>query len=47
MALISMVPMPAASASAVPDMPEKITEPMMLTWARPPFIQPTSETANV
>jgi hypothetical protein len=41
-----MVPMPAASAMAVPDMPEKITEPMMLTCARPPRIQPTSATAK-
>ena len=46
MALISIVPMPAASASAVPDMPEKMTEPMMFTWARPPRIQPTSASAN-
>ena len=37
----------AASAIAVPDMPEKITEPMMLTWPRPPRIQPTSATANL
>ena len=41
-----MVPMPAASASAVPDMPEKITEPMMFTCASPPFIQPTRLTAK-
>ena len=46
MALISMVPMPAASASAVPDIPEKITDPMMLTCASPPFIQPTSDRAK-
>ena len=47
MALISMVPSPAASARAVPDMPEKITEPMMFTWPSPPFIQPTRATANL
>ena len=47
MALISTVPRPAASAMAVPDMPEKITEPMMLTWPRPPFIQPTSAIAKL
>ena len=46
MALISMVPSPAASAIAVPDMPAKITEPMMLTCARPPRIQPHSATAK-
>src|SRR6266700_2101754 len=42
-----MVPRPAASAIAVPDMPEKITEPMMLTWPRPPRIQPTRATAKL
>ena len=46
MALISMVPSPAASAIAVPDMPAKITEPKMLTWASPPFIQPQVATAK-
>ena len=45
-ALISIAPRPAASAMAVPLMPEKITEPMMFTWPRPPRIQPTSATAK-
>ena len=40
-------PMPAASAIAVPDMPEKITEPTMFTCARPPRIQPTSDSAKL
>ena len=35
-----------SSAIAVPDMPAKITEPMMLTWPRPPFSQPTSDSAK-
>ena len=47
MALISIVPSPAASARAVPDMPEKTTEPMMFTWPSPPFIHPTRATANL
>jgi hypothetical protein len=34
--LDSIVPRPAASAIAVPDMPAKITEPMMFTCASPP-----------
>ena len=44
-ALISIVPRPPASATAVPDMPAKITLPMTLTWPRPPFSQPTSASA--
>ena len=35
-----------ASAIAVPDMPAKITEPRMLTWPRPPRIQPAAATAK-
>jgi hypothetical protein len=31
----------------VPDMPAKITEPIMLTWASPPHIQPTEATRNL
>ncbi len=31
---------------AVPDIPEKITEPMMFTCPSPPFIQPTRATAK-
>jgi hypothetical protein len=46
MALISIVPRPPASATAVPDMPAKITEPATLTWPSPPRIQPTSATAK-
>ena len=46
-ALISIVPRPAASAIAVPDMPAKITEPTMLTCPSPPFIQPTSASAKL
>jgi hypothetical protein len=45
--LISIVPRPAASAIAVPLMPAKITEPMTLTWPRPPFIQPTRASAKL
>ena len=40
MALISMVPRPAASATAEPDIPAKITLPMTLTWASPPRNRP-------
>jgi hypothetical protein len=45
--LISIVPSPAASAIAVPDMPAKIIEPITLTWPRPPFIHPTSARAKL
>ena len=41
-----MVPSPAASPTAVPDMPAKMTEPMTFTCARPPRIQPTAATAK-
>ncbi len=46
-ALISMAPRPPASATAAPDMPAKITLAPMLTWPRPPRIQPTSAVAKV
>src|SRR5688572_15623170 len=46
MALISMMPMPPASATAEPDMPAKITLPRMLAWHSPPFHQPTHTVAN-
>ena len=35
-------PGPAASAMALPLMPEKITLTRMSTWARPPRMRPTS-----
>ncbi len=41
------LPMPAASATAEPDMPEKIIEAMMLTWPSPPRSRPTSATQKV
>ncbi len=47
MALISIVPRPAASAMAVPLMPAKITEPTTLTCPRPPLSQPTSDSAKL
>ena len=46
MALISIVPSPAASATAEPDMPAKITLPTMFTWARPPRSQPARHSAK-
>ena len=36
------LPMPAASAIAEPDMPEKIRLATTLTWAKPPRSRPTS-----
>ena len=45
-ALISTWPMPAASPTAVPDMPEKIRLPTTLTCARPPVKWPTSACAK-
>ena len=41
MASISTMPSPAESATAVPEMPAKITEEMMFTWANPPLMWPT------
>ena len=41
MALSSMAPIPPVSASALPDMPAKITLQNTLTWPRPPGISPT------
>ena len=46
MALISMMPIPPASATAEPDMPAKITLPRMLAWHRPPLHQPTQTDAK-
>ncbi len=48
-ALISITPRPAASATADPDMPAKIMLPITLTCARPPRIRPTRRlaTANI
>jgi hypothetical protein len=46
-ALISIVPRPAASAIAVPDMPANTTEPTTFTWPRPPRIHPTSASAQL
>ena len=42
----SSLPGPAASASAEPLMPEKITLARMLTWASPPRKRPTSMSAK-
>ena len=39
-----ILPMPAASATAEPDMPEKISEAMTLTWPSPPLKRPTVAT---
>ena len=47
MALISMLPRPAASAIAVPDMPAKIMLPTTLTWPRPPRRCPTRALAKL
>lgn len=41
MALISIVPKPAASATAEPLIPANTTLAKILTWPRPPGIQPT------
>ena len=41
-----MVPSPPASATAVPDMPAKITDPATLTWPSPPCSQPTQALAK-
>jgi hypothetical protein len=43
---ISMIPRPAASACAVPDMPAKIIDPSTFTWARPPRTWPTAARAK-
>ncbi len=40
------LPMPAASATAEPDMPEKIRLETTLTWPRPPLKRPTRATQN-
>ena len=45
-AAISILPSPPTSASAAPDMPEKIRLEKMLTCARPPGARPTSVSAN-
>ena len=47
MAFISIMPRPAASATAAPDMPEKMTEETMLTWPRPPGQWPTMALAKL
>lgn len=41
-----ILPMPAASATAEPDMPEKISEATMLTCPSPPRNRPTAATQN-
>ena len=46
MALISIVPRPAASASAAPEIPAKIMLASTLTWARPPLMLPTTQLAK-
>ena len=46
MAFISIMPSPAASATAAPDMPEKIMLAMTLTWPRPPQMCPTRARAK-
>ena len=42
MAFSSIAPIPPVSASALPDMPAKITLQKTLTWPRPPGMWPTS-----
>ena len=42
-----MRPIPAASATAEPDMPEKISEATTLTCPRPPRKRPTSATQKL
>ena len=37
----------SGTAIAVPDMPAKMTEPMMFTCPRPPLSQPTSDSAKL
>ena len=39
-------PIPAASATAEPDMPEKIKLATTFTWPRPPLKPPTNATQN-
>ncbi len=39
--------MPAASATADPDMPEKMSEAMTLTWPSPPLNRPTVATQKL
>ena len=46
MARISMVPRPAASATAAPEMPAKIMLANTFTWARPPRMKPTTLAAK-
>ena len=46
MALISILPRPPASDTAVPDMPAKTTEQRTLTCPRPPGSQPTTFIQN-
>ena len=46
MALISMAPTEAMSATDEPDTPEKITEEMTFTWPSPPGSQPTIASAK-
>ena len=47
MARISICPRPPTSASAAPDIPEKIRLAKMLTCARPPGNRPTRVSANL
>ena len=42
---IDIIPGPAASATALPDIDEKITLTRMLTCARPPRARPTTASA--
>ena len=41
---MEILPVPAASATAEPDMPEKMMLTTMFTWPRPPRNRPTSAT---
>ncbi len=43
---MEILPGPAASASALPLMPAKITLATMLTWASPPRSRPTRRLAK-
>jgi hypothetical protein len=43
---ICTLPLPAASATAEPDMPAKITDCTTLTWPSPPRKRPTSRLQN-
>ena len=44
--LIETLPTPAASATAEPDMPEKIRLTRISTWAMPPLKRPTMALQN-